>query len=147
MAAEPATSTNATGDDRKGVKTDVTERTRQLKELSERDALTGLYNRRTLFDMLKTALQRATVGGHQVGVFFFDVDNFKSINDSMGNGFGDRVLIGFAERLAEVTGGLGFAARLGGDEFTVVYERATSVEDIRTAGLAVIQAFKTDPYR
>jgi diguanylate cyclase (GGDEF)-like protein len=120
----------------------VVERTQQLQDLAERDPLTGLPNRRQLFDLLNRAIDNARERGRLVAVFFLDIDNFKYINDSLGHAFGDRVLVSLTERLLEACRPFGFAARLGGDEFTVVYEEAGSAEEIRTAGLRVVQAFQ-----
>ncbi len=121
----------------------LAERTRQLKELAQHDPLTGLPNRRELFILLDAAIQRSLADDRHVGVFFLDIDNFKYINDSMGHAFGDRVLVSFAQRLKAITVSFGFAARLGGDEFTVVYDRAQCNDDIRTAGMNIVQAFQT----
>jgi diguanylate cyclase (GGDEF)-like protein len=142
MADELSVARAATHDYQQGLEAKVAERTQQLQELAERDPLTGLPNRRELFALLNAALDRARSEGCLVGVFFLDIDNFKYLNDSMGHAFGDRVLISLARRLQEATRSFGFAARLGGDEFTVVYERAGCVEDIRLAGLSVVQAFQ-----
>ncbi len=120
----------------------LAERTRQLKELADHDPLTGLPNRRELFALLNAAIDRSLADGFQVGVFFLDIDNFKYINDSMGHAFGDRVLVSFAQRLQATTESFGFAARLGGDEFTVVFERAQTNEEIRAAGMTIVQAFQ-----
>jgi diguanylate cyclase (GGDEF)-like protein len=78
-----------------------------------------------------------------VGVFFLDIDNFKTINDSIGHAFGDRVLVGIAQRLDETARAFGFAARLGGDEFTIVHERAGSIDEIRATGASIVEAFQT----
>ena len=64
------------------------------------------------------------------------------MNDSLGHEFGDKVLRAIAARLIEVTRSFGFAARLGGDEFTIVYESASTIEDIRLAGMQLIEAFE-----
>jgi diguanylate cyclase (GGDEF)-like protein len=120
----------------------LAERTRQLQELAEHDPLTGLPNRRELFILLNAAIERSLADGTQVGVFFVDIDNFKYINDSMGHAFGDRVLVSFAQRLQATTESFGFAARLGGDEFTVVFDRAQTNDDIRAAGMIIVQAFQ-----
>jgi diguanylate cyclase (GGDEF)-like protein len=120
----------------------VVERTRQLQELAECDPLTGLPNRRHFLALLSEALKNAQRNQHVVGVFFLDLDNFKNINDSMGHGFGDRVLIAISQRLREITQDFGFAARLGGDEFTVVLTDGRNAEDVRNAGLRVIGAFQ-----
>ena len=120
----------------------LAQRTRQLQELAEHDPLTGLPNRRELFILLNAAIERSLADGTQVGVFFLDIDNFKYINDSMGHAFGDRVLISLAQRLQATTESFGFAARLGGDEFTVVFDRAQTNDDIRAAGMNIVQAFQ-----
>lgn len=142
MADELATARGAAIEYQQGLEAKVAERTRQLQELAERDPLTGLPNRRELFILLNAAIERARNEGCLVGVLFLDVDNFKYLNDSMGHAFGDRVLVNLAQRLQEVTQAFGFATRLGGDEFTVVFEHAESIEDIRLAGLNVVQAFQ-----
>ena len=120
----------------------VEERTQQLQALAAHDPLTGLPNRRQLFTLLDTAIERADRDHGHVGVFFLDVDNFKNINDSIGHEFGDRVLVSIARRLQDVARNFGFAARLGGDEFTLIYEQAPSIDEIRDAGLSIVQAFQ-----
>ncbi len=121
----------------------VIERTRQLRDLAELDPLTNLPNRRHLFTLLNASIERATRDGRRVGVFFLDVDNFKTINDSVGHTFGDQVLQGIARRLETATQSLGFAARLGGDEFTIVCENAVSIADIQAAGEHIMHAFQS----
>ncbi len=142
MADELASAKAATRDYQQGLEAKVTERTQQLREMAQCDPLTGLPNRRELFLLLNAALERARQEGCLVGVYFLDLDNFKYLNDTMGHAFGDRVLVTLSRRLTEVTKVIGFAARLGGDEFTIVFERARCVEDIRLAGLSVVQAFQ-----
>ena len=119
----------------------VEQRTRELQHLAEHDPLTHLPNRRQLFMHLKAVLARAQANGTYVGVFFLDLDNFKTINDSMGHAFGDRVLEAIAEQLRETAGPGGFTARLGGDEFTVVCDSADSEEAVRTVGWELVRAF------
>jgi diguanylate cyclase (GGDEF)-like protein len=143
MADQLASAQLATREYQQGLESKVAERTHQLQELAEHDPLTGLPNRRELFVLLNGAIERARVENCLVGVFFLDVDNFKYINDSMGHEFGDRVLVSLAQRLQDSTRNVGYPARLGGDEFTIVYERAHSLDDIRAAGLQVVQAFQT----
>jgi diguanylate cyclase (GGDEF)-like protein len=121
----------------------VDERTRQLQELAEQDPLTGIANRRQLFGALNDAIEAARVTGQRIGVFFLDIDNFKTLNDSMGHSYGDRVLISIARRLEALAQGCGFAARLGGDEFTVVQQGAADVEAIQAFGTSIVRAFDT----
>jgi diguanylate cyclase (GGDEF)-like protein len=120
----------------------IAERTLQLQQLAQLDPLTHLANRRHFFELLNAAIEKATRENRFVGVFFLDIDHFKSMNDSLGHEFGDQVLQVIARRLSESTHSFGFAARLGGDEFTVAYESASSIEDIRIAGLQLIRAFQ-----
>ena len=142
MADELSVAKAAAHDYQRSLEAKVEERTRQLKELAERDPLTGLPNRRELFALLNAAIERARLKACRVGVLFLDIDNFKYLNDSMGHAFGDRVLVSLGQRLQEVTRAFGLAARLGGDEFTVVLEDAQSIDSIELAGQDVVQAFQ-----
>src|SRR5437764_872481 len=99
----------------------VAERTRQLHHLAHHDPLTQLPNRRSLAAQLESALSRAA-SGQRLALLFVDVDNFKSINDTLGHSFGDRVLQHIAELLHAATGPAGRLARLGGGDFTVLRE-------------------------
>lgn len=142
MAEQLATAQTAARDSHLLLEAKVEERTQQLQALAAHDPLTGLPNRRQLFMLLDTAIERADREHAHVGVFFLDVDNFKNINDSIGHEFGDRVLVSIARRLRDAARHFGFAARLGGDEFTLVYEGAASIAAIRDAGMGIVQAFQ-----
>jgi diguanylate cyclase (GGDEF)-like protein len=113
----------------------VAERTQQLHHLAHHDPLTQLPNRRQLAGRLAGALTRARQTGRRVALLFVDMDNFKSLNDTLGHNFGDRVLQGIAERLQAAAGPNSLVARLGGDEFTLLIEELRSVEEVeRRAG-------------
>jgi diguanylate cyclase (GGDEF)-like protein len=115
----------------------VAERTRQLHHLAHHDPLTLLPNRRQMSARLTAALA-GTGAAQQLALLFVDVDNFKSINDTLGHSFGDRVLQHVARRLHTATGGRAFLARLGGDEFTVLLEGVKSFKEVaRCAGRIV----------
>ena len=142
MAEDLAAARAIAQDYQQSLERTVAQRTLALQELAENDPLTGLPNRREWFSLLNAALERARDADALVGVFFLDIDNFKFINDSAGHAFGDRVLVSLAERLRLITEAFGFCARLGGDEFTVVFYGAASAEDIRSAGMSIVQAFQ-----
>src|SRR5436190_18106263 len=109
----------------------VAERTEQLHHLAHHDPLTQLPNRRKLAAHLASALARAGTR-QRLALLFVDVDNFKSINDTLGHSFGDRVLQNIAERLHAATGPTGLLARLGGDEFTVLFEDVQSSDEVES---------------
>jgi diguanylate cyclase (GGDEF)-like protein len=119
----------------------VLQRTHKLQQLAQEDPLTSLPNRRHLSSLLNAAIERAGRDGRYVGVCVLDIDNFKYFNDSLGHVFGDRVLMSVANRLEEISDGLGFVARLGGDEFTFVYAAASSIAEIEAAGWNLVRAF------
>jgi diguanylate cyclase (GGDEF)-like protein len=104
--------------------TEARRQTRRYRELSLRDPLTGLYNRRYVDEQLPRLLDRAGAPGAAVTVALLDLDHFKRVNDTYSHEVGDEVLRRVAELLqaaVPATGSAGsFAARMGGEEFLLV---------------------------
>jgi len=94
----------------------------RLNEEGFRDSLTGLPNRSLFSDRIEQALLRARRYNRVVGVLFIDLDDFKTINASLGHTAGDQLLIAVAGRLSLTLRAPDTAARLGGDEFAVLLE-------------------------
>jgi diguanylate cyclase (GGDEF)-like protein len=92
----------------------------QVAEQAVKDPLTGLWNRRRMFEMLEREMLRTRRFGHDVSVLIIDIDNFKSINDEMGHLQGDQVLRTIAEIVLSTTRTIDVGARYGGDELALV---------------------------
>ena len=101
----------------------------RIRQHAMYDALTGLPNRLLFDDRLSRALAAARRHRRTVALLFVDLDNFKSINDSLGHGRGDEVLRAVADRLAAQTRPEDTLARLGGDEFAVLLAQIASPGD------------------
>ncbi len=93
-------------------------------ELAERDALTGLANRKALRDRLQERLAAAARTSEATAVLYVDLDRFKAVNDSLGHPVGDALLRKVAERFKSALRDGDVVARLGGDEFAVVQSDA-----------------------
>jgi diguanylate cyclase (GGDEF)-like protein len=120
----------------------VAERTRQLRHLADHDPLTNLPNRRQLFQRLNDMIAAASPASSHIAVMFLDLDNFKTVNDSLGHEFGDRVLTEIGERLREITRDDGFIARLGGDEFTLVFPYSGSTFEVEQRAARLVEGFQ-----
>lgn len=102
----------------------------RLTHQASHDPLTNLANRTLFRQRVELALQRAR-HRDRVVVMFLDLDNFKSVNDSLGHGAGDQLLITAAERLLNATRGSDTVARFGGDEFAVLLENVREDDEAR----------------
>ena len=124
---------------------DVTDRIRLEDELEYRafhDSLTGLANKALFQDRLEHALARIGLTGSHLAVLFIDLDDFKTVNDSLGHGEGDRLLKRVATDLSSCLRPLDTAARLGGDEFAVLIEDVGSPEDIPILAERILESLR-----
>lgn len=104
------------------------------------DALTGLPNRALFMDRLGLAMARMSRRPDRTcAMLFLDVDDFKEINDSLGQAAGDGVLAAVASRLRSALRPQDTAARLGGDEFAILVENITSVADLEIVAGRVLR--------
>ena len=114
--------------------TEARRQSRRYRELSVRDPLTGLYNRRHLDDQLPSLLLRGQVLDQPIAVALLDLDHFKRINDTCSHEVGDEVLRRVAAVLestaAELSDG-SFAVRMGGEEFLLVLVGSSAAEAVR----------------
>ncbi len=101
---------------------ELTRREEELSFLATHDPLTGLPNRTLILDRVEQMLVRSRRTQTPTAALFVDLDNFKSINDTLGHGFGDELLQAVAARLDGVIRGSDTLGRLGGDEFVVISE-------------------------
>ncbi|GAC1616817.1 MAG: hypothetical protein NVS4B13_10440 [Candidatus Elarobacter sp.] len=128
---------------------DVTERRRRevrLRQLAERDPLTGLHNRRSFMHALRERLgaldRRARRGGGQWTLLLIDLDGFKEVNDTCGHAAGDAVLVAVASAIRDRTRMDDTVGRLGGDEFAVLF-RSVEYADATAIGEQIIERIAT----
>lgn len=123
---------------------DITERKRSektIRQMAYFDQLTGLPNRNMLMDRLEQVLARERRLQHFAAILFFDLDRFKTINDTLGHSFGDELLKAVAERIITVIRTSDTAARLGGDEFVLLLDNIEEIHYVDTIALKILELF------
>lgn len=115
----------------------VRELAQQEAKLARTDSLTGLANLREFMDRLRLDAARAARDGTPICVAYFDLDNFKRVNDLHGHAAGDQALVRFAAALKSQTRAADLPARIGGDEFALLLWGADAEEARAVAGRQV----------
>lgn len=115
-----------------------------LRDLSVRDPLTGLFNRRFLSESLGREVARCTRRGMPLAVLAFDLDRFKVFNDEYGHAAGDAVLVAFARVLRNTSRSEDIACRQGGEEFLLILPEMTLEVAIRRSTELMQKMAQTD---
>jgi diguanylate cyclase (GGDEF)-like protein len=121
---------------------------RDIQNLAERDALTGAANRRMFQSSLERILstqRHISVHDNVTAVLFIDLDDFKIVNDSLGHGAGDALLVGVTERITRSVRDSDLVARLGGDEFAILTEDAPDLRRSIAMAERLVRELRT-PY-
>ena len=101
----------------------------EIRNLAFYDALTGLPNRRLLLNRLHQTLTTSRQSNRKRAMLFVDLDNFKTLNDTLGHQIGDLMLQDVAQRVTRCIRQSDIVARLGGDEFVVLLEDLSEVPE------------------
>ena len=131
-----------------GVGADVTEARRaeaSIRRMANYDGLTGLPNRALLHQELDAAIVNMREGGSGFALLALDLDRFKNVNDTLGHGIGDRLLIEVGARIGAQLGEQDVVARFGGDEFVILYRSATGESDADALAARLVETLST-PY-
>ncbi len=128
---------------------------RRIAKLAYFDALTGLPNRNLFNDQLAMVIDRAIVQNSKFAVLYFDLDNFKRVNDTLGHAVGDELLCTLSERILDLLAKDGLAkqkpilaeskvifGRMSGDEFVVLLNDISSVEEVRLLASRLVSAMQ-----
>jgi diguanylate cyclase (GGDEF)-like protein len=115
----------------------------RIDVLAHQDSLTGLPNRVLAKDRLEQAMALARRNQSAAAVLFLDLDNFKTVNDSMGHSAGDLLLCAVAQRLVAAVRDSDTVSRQGGDEFLIILGGLTDNEAATTAAVKIIDQLST----
>ena len=113
-----------------------------LNQLATYDALTGIYNRRAFEELAQKMVSLANRKNKKLAVFHLDIDNFKSINDTLGHDFGDKVLKVVVDKVSAILRKEDIIGRIGGDEFALLIMDILNKEEIHTVVGKIIDLFK-----
>ena len=116
-----------------------------LKEQSQIDLSTGLYNKETTNKLISKAISEGK--GPQTALLYLDIDDFKLINDQFGHNFGDHLIRTFALVLKDTIPDTAFAGRVGGDEFVVVLTGLSGKEEAVACANALLAACEGEKFQ
>ena len=116
------------------------EKEKKLHDLAYYDALTAIPNRFLFRQKLTMAIEKSKLEKHTVALFFIDLDNFKTVNDTYGHKAGDAVLINSVNNITNAIRKSDIFARIGGDEFALIVENISSKDCLRGLAKKVIDA-------
>ena len=120
---------------------------RRVRDLAERDSLTGAANRRSFQASLERVIEEGTGGSSRVAaVLFIDLDDFKIVNDTLGHAAGDELLVAVTHRISSIVRDGDMVARLGGDEFAVMTEDHPDLRRARSMAERLVRELRA-PYQ
>ena len=122
--------------------TDRKEHEVRIEKLAMEDPLTGLANRRAFDEILKGNLSRAKRGGKKTALLLVDLDDLKTLNDTLGHDVGDLILQVVAERLRSSVRSGDVVCRLGGDEFSIVADAVDGPGTVEEMAVRIIQEIR-----
>ena len=114
---------------------------KKLQHQSTHDPLTGLANRLLFDDRLQRVLTHAQRLNNQIAVLYFDLDHFKTINDTLGHDTGDELLIAVTQRMQRIIRDDDTLCRIGGDEFTLILNSIESTSDVELVAKKMLSEF------
>ncbi|MEG0509413.1 MAG: diguanylate cyclase [Eubacterium sp.] len=128
-----------------GIVEDIDDQKKREYDLLNRarcDSLTNLYNKKTTEEQIGFAIYNNKRSGTQNGILLLDIDDFKQVNDQLGHGVGDEVLIEVASKLETLFREPDIKGRIGGDEFMIMLRNIQSADKLKKRGEAIVEAFK-----
>ncbi len=120
--------------------TELKEYEQRLHHMAYHDQLTGLKNRYSLMNRIKSLITENN--GEKYALLCIDIDNFKYINDDMGHRFGDLLLLKISERLSKMDIYCSTLYRIGGDEFAILVEKYNRKEQLEKIAVNILKNFK-----
>jgi diguanylate cyclase (GGDEF)-like protein/PAS domain S-box-containing protein len=130
-----------------GLAIDHIETRERFDYLAYYDALTGLANRNLFLDRLAQQVRGAAISEHQMGLFLFDLERFKNINDTVGQGAGDLLLRQVADWLSQTFGDSDLVTRFGADHFAVALPHVRNEDEIGRLVEKTLEALVNHPFQ